>query len=82
MIDSEQHVTAEPLQQQSDESIDQPEEPPSHKRLDGACHTTCNAVRCLNLYGVQGVPSRRRPGMIGIWHYGLSLSASGAWLLR
>lgn len=79
MTESEQHDTTEPLQQHADENIEQPEEPPpSHMRLDVAWHTTCNAVRRLNLYGVQGVPSRQRPGLIGIWYYGLSLSAAGA----
>lgn len=35
-------------------------------------------VRKLNLYGTQGVPRRQHKGLIGLWYYGLSLSAAGA----
>lgn len=78
MTESEEKTADEPLHSQCQPATDEPEEPPSGRQLQAAVRGARNAVRKLNLYGIHGVPKRLHRGLIGLWYYGLSLSAASA----
>lgn len=78
MTGSDSDVAGEPLQQPCDAAGDQADEPPNRGQLAATWGRARDAVRRLNLYGTQGVPKRLHGGLLGLWYYGLSLSAANA----